>query len=40
MLRSEDNDREEGVEEDKWGGGVEFGESVGVDIINRWLGYY
>ena len=40
LLRSEDNDTEQPVEEDNWAAAVEFADSVGVDIINTSLGYY
>lgn len=40
LLRSEDNDSEQSVEEDYWAAAVEFADSVGVDVINTSLGYY
>ena len=40
LLRSEDNDTEQPVEEDYWAAAVEFADSVGVDVINTSLGYY
>lgn len=40
LLRSEDNDTEQPVEEDYWTAAVEFADSVGVDVINTSLGYY
>ena len=40
LLRSEDNDTEQPVEEDNWAAAVEFADSVGVDIVNTSLGYY
>lgn len=40
LLRSEDNDSEQPVEEDYWAAAVEFADSVGVDVINTSLGYY
>ena len=40
LLRSEDNDTEQPVEEDNWAAAVEFADSVGVDVINTSLGYY
>lgn len=40
LLRSEDNDTEQPVEEDYWTMAAEFADSVGADIINSSLGYY
>lgn len=40
LLRSEDNDTEQPVEEDNWAAAIEFADSVGVDIVNTSLGYY
>ena len=40
LVRSEDNDTEQPVEEDNWAAAVEFADSVGVDIVNTSLGYY
>lgn len=40
LLRSEDNDSEQPVEEDYWAAAVEFADSAGVDVINTSLGYY
>ena len=40
LLRSEDNDTEQPVEEDYWAAAVEFADSVGVDVVNTSLGYY
>ena len=40
LLRSEDNDTEQIIEEDNWAAAVEFADSVGVDVINTSLGYY
>ena len=40
MLRSEDNDTEQPVEEDYWVAAIEFADSVGVDVVNTSLGYY
>lgn len=40
MLRSEDNDTEQPVEEDNWAAAIEFADSVGVDVVNTSLGYY
>ncbi len=39
LLRSEDTDTEQPVEEDYWAAAVEFADSVGVDVINTSLGY-
>ena len=40
LLRSEDNDSEQPVEEDYWEAAVEFADSVGTDVINTSLGYF
>lgn len=40
LLRSEDNDTEQPIEEDNWAAALEFADSVGVDIVNTSLGYY
>ena len=40
LLRSEDNDTEQPVEEDNWAAALEFADSVGVDVVNTSLGYY
>lgn len=40
LLRSEDNDSEQPIEEDYWAAAIEFADSVGVDVINTSLGYY
>ena len=40
LLRSEDADTEQPVEEDYWAAAAEFADSVGVDVINTSLGYY
>lgn len=40
LLRSEDNESEQLVEEDYWTIAAEFADSVGADIINSSLGYY
>ena len=40
LLRSEDADTEQPVEEDYWAAAMEFADSVGVDVINTSLGYY
>lgn len=39
LLRCEDTDTEQEVEEDYWTMAAEFADSVGVDIINSSLGY-
>ena len=40
LLRSEDEYSEHLVEQDYWSAAVEFADSVGVDVINKSLGYY
>ena len=40
LLRSEDNDTEQPIEEDYWAAAVEFADSVGVDVLNTSLGYH
>ena len=40
LLRSEDADSEQPVEEDYWAAALEFADSVGVDVVNTSLGYY
>ena len=40
LLRSEEADTEQPVEEDYWAAAMEFADSVGVDVINTSLGYY
>lgn len=40
LLRSEDDDTEQPVEEDYWAAALEFADSVGVDVVNTSLGYY
>lgn len=40
LLRSEDQDTEQPVEEDYWAAAIEFADSVGVDVINTSLGYH
>lgn len=40
LLRSEDYDTEQPVEEDYWAAAVEFADSAGVDVVNTSLGYY
>lgn len=40
LLRSEDADTEQPIEEDYWAAAIEFADSVGVDVINTSLGYY
>ena len=39
LLRSEDGDSEQLVEEDNWCAAIEYADSVGVDIVNSSLGY-
>jgi subtilisin family serine protease len=39
LLRSEETNTEQIVEEDNWAAAVEFADSVGVDVINSSLGY-
>lgn len=39
LLRSEDDDTEQMVEEDYWAAAIEFADSVGVDVVNTSLGY-
>ena len=39
LLRSEDYDTEQPVEEDYWAAAIEFADSVGVDVVNTSLGY-
>lgn len=39
LLRSEDADTEQLVEQDYWVAAVEFADSVGVDVVNTSLGY-
>jgi len=39
LLRSEDIDSENLVEQDYWAAAIEFADSVGVDVINTSLGY-
>ncbi len=39
LLRSEDNDSENLVEQDYWAAAIEFADSVGVDVVNTSLGY-
>lgn len=39
LLRSEDTQSEQTVEEDNWAAAVEWADSAGVDIINSSLGY-
>lgn len=39
LLRSEDDDSENLVEQDYWAAAIEFADSVGVDVINTSLGY-
>ena len=40
LLRSEDQDTEQPIEEDYWAAAIEFADSVGVDVVNTSLGYY
>ena len=40
LLRSEDQDTEQPIEEDYWAAALEFADSVGVDVVNTSLGYY
>ena len=40
LLRSEDADTEQPVEEDYWSAAIEFADSVGVDVVNTSLGYH
>lgn len=39
LLRSEDMDTEQLVEQDYWTAAVEFADSAGVDVVNTSLGY-
>lgn len=39
LLRSEDGDTEQMVEEDYWAAAMEFADSVGADVVNSSLGY-
>lgn len=39
LLRSEDGDTEQPVEEDNWAAAIEFADSVGADVVNTSLGY-
>lgn len=40
LLRSEEHDTEQPVEEDYWTMAAEFADSVGADVLNSSLGYY
>ena len=40
LLRSEDQDTEQPVEEDYWAAAIEFADSVGIDVVNTSLGYH
>ena len=40
LLRCEDQQTEQPIEEDYWAMAAEFADSVGVDVINSSLGYY
>jgi subtilisin family serine protease len=39
LLRSEDSDSEQLIEEDYWAAALEYADSVGVDLVNTSLGY-
>lgn len=39
LLRSEDMDTEQWVEQDYWAAAIEFADSVGADVVNTSLGY-
>lgn len=39
LLRSEDGNTEQMVEEDYWAAAMEFADSVGADVVNSSLGY-
>jgi hypothetical protein len=39
LIRTEDANSENLIEEDNWTSGVEFADSLGVDVINSSLGY-
>lgn len=39
LLRSEDSESEQPVEEDNWAAAIEYADSVGVDLVNTSLGY-
>ena len=39
LLRSEDDDTENLVEQDYWAAAIEFADSAGVDVVNTSLGY-
>jgi subtilisin family serine protease len=39
LLRSEDGDSEQLIEEDYWAAALEYADSVGVDVVNTSLGY-
>lgn len=40
LLRSEDQDTEQPIEEDYWAAAIEFADSVGIDVVNTSLGYH
>ena len=40
LLRSEDADTEQPIEEDYWAAAIEFADSAGVDVVNTSLGYH
>lgn len=39
LLRSEDGDTEQPIEEDNWASAIEYADSVGADVVNTSLGY-
>lgn len=39
LIRSEDTNTEQLVEEDNWAAAIEFADSVGVDVVNSSIGY-
>lgn len=39
LLRSEDDDTEQPIEEDNWASAIEYADSVGADVVNTSLGY-
>ncbi|MCQ2094913.1 MAG: S8 family serine peptidase [Bacteroidaceae bacterium] len=39
LLRSEDGDSEQLIEEDNWAAAIEYADSVGADVVNTSLGY-
>jgi subtilisin family serine protease len=40
LLRSEDSDSEQLIEEDYWAAAIEYADSMGIDVVNTSLGYY